>query len=163
VDAFRAYTLILSRAHRIIQDAFDRIYIRVEVSLESPSVQPARKAPVAVMSFAEAAHLTLQGKINPSVVKAMRHEHVQAEAARSASLLEVKIMLAVSLLRLGNSSPEVSVYTSLYRECEEVLTSALALHPGHTTALTLKNLRSVQAHSSLRNNLPADNTAEQSL
>ncbi len=159
VDAFRAYNLILSRAHRIIQDVFERIYVRAEVSFEIPSVKSTRKLSAGDMSYVKAAYLALQDKISLPVVEAMRSKHVQAEASRSASLLEAKIMLAVSLLRMGNVSPAVSVYTRLYQECDEVLTSALALHPGHSTVLTLKNLRAVQAKFSLRFDKIENNTS----
>jgi hypothetical protein len=151
-DAFRAYNHILSRANMIIQDVFDRIYVRAQVSFKMPSVKPAGKTSASAMSYVQARQLALSGKISLAVVEAMRQEQVQAEAARSASLLEVKIMLAVSLLRLGNSSPNLSSYASLNKECEEVLISALALHPGHTTVLTLENLRASQSNFSMRIN-----------
>jgi len=156
-NAFLAYSTLLSWENRIIQDIVENQYFRNQEPKTSGAVsaaesrvdaKPAEKAPANVISFAEATQLALNDKLSPPVVEAMRREHVQAEAARSPSLLEVKLMLAVSLLRLGNSSPHMSSYARLYQECEEVLISALALHPGHPSVE--ENLRAVRENLRMR-------------
>ena len=102
------------------------------------------------LSFSEAFDLAVDGKVNGSVLIAMRREHVEFEKAGVPLFHRIHVMtsLGAALLQYGNQVQDPRVYSSIYRESEEILISALKLQPEHSVAS--HNLEKVRRSISAR-------------
>ena len=80
--------------------------------------------------------MATQNQIDMRVIESMREEHSKVESSgTSKHLVEVKINLAVALMRWANNrTAGPKEYTVVFPESEELLVTALRLAPGHAGA-----------------------------
>ena len=102
-----------------------------------------------IKTYEEALQNAMNGVLDQEIIASFRRELINAEISGTVSyLVDVKINLAVSILQLANKVRDPSTYTNMYRESEEILLSALKLHPGHQGGT--RNLASVRKNIELR-------------
>ena len=109
------------------------------------------------LDYSEALRRAMQGETGRDVMEAIRGEHDRAERAGAPHLVDVKINLAVALLRTANQDPDPASYGRAYQQSEELLAAALALHPGHGGVAA--NLEAVRRSRQVRSGAHNEGTA----
>jgi hypothetical protein len=90
------------------------------------------------MSFEEAMNLAQNGYSTYAVVDAIRYKLAKSQEVSPVEILRLRLNLAVALMECVNKSPIYEVYSSMYRESEDILRSILKIEP--TNQLARSNL-----------------------
>jgi hypothetical protein len=104
------------------------------------------------MSFDEAMNLAQNGYSTYAVVDAMRYKITKSQKESPVEILRLRMNLAVALMECANKSPIYEVYSSMYRESEDILRFILKIEPTNQLArsnldLLLKNKPRIPEHT----------------
>jgi hypothetical protein len=77
------------------------------------------------MSFEEAMNLALNGYSTYAVVDAIRYKLAKSQKVSPFEILRLRLNLAVAMMDCAHQSPIYEVYSSMYRESEDILRSIL--------------------------------------
>ena len=100
------------------------------------------------LSYDKALQQAMTGNVDDPIIQTMRREHQRILRSGPQNILvNVKIHLAVALLNFANNVNHIG-YTTLYKESEKLLLSALHLDPGNSLAIS--NLETVRKNLKIR-------------